>query len=239
MRIEEEAVVILPKAYPAAHPSLTQLVLAVAIIAFVCWSFWRTWRQSNEVPGTARCRGQRPDLAHVVHSVVGELRAQKSLVVLRTTVATDVVSSNIRHFLRVSLGETRVLLRATGQVQFCVPLDQLADDAVVFDAHARQLRVRVPRPRLDSEFVAVDPADVLVWRQLGWARWRESADVLEDAAKHEIVRQLIAAADQGALRDRAEHEARGILAGLAGRCAAAFGEEVTVDIEFVPSEASP
>jgi hypothetical protein len=172
-------------------PNLSKVLLQIALIIVVVSATWLIQRFTVSRTNTSPIQSPAPT---IVYNAVGALRAQRKLVVLQVQVAADITKQSDRRLLGISLGETRVLLRAPGQVQFVIPLDRLAVDSVKYDAAMKVLVLHVPTPVIDRDIVGVDPSQITVWRSVGWCRLPSSAHQLEGEAKTEIISELIAAA---------------------------------------------
>jgi hypothetical protein len=212
-------------------PNLCKVCVQILLIALVTVvATWVVQRRMGPMTNSPPIQSPAPT---IVHNAVA-LRAQRKLVVLQVAVSADITKQNERKFMGISLGETRVLLRAPGQIQFVVPLDRLSVDAVKYDPAGNVLMLKVPAPVIDRDIVGVDLSQIAVWRSVGWCRVPSSARELEAEAKTKIICDLIAAADNEWLQRRAEEEARVALAEvLRGQ----FDEGVTIQTRFFASGA--
>jgi hypothetical protein len=222
MRLNNATLVVVPGRFMTAIP-------VMACVAAAGCAFWLSRHHTNALRQGSLVRSPVPT---IVHSAIGELRAQRKLVVLQATVTADVMKRNERRILGVSLGETSVLVRAPGRVQFVVPLDQLTDDSIAYDAPAKKLILRVPRPMPDRDMVGIDPAQISVWRSIGWCRLRGSASELESEATTEIIPQAVLAADNDWLQARAEDEARSVMSKLARQAFRGSGDSLAIEIQY-------
>jgi hypothetical protein len=171
----------------------------------------------------------------IVFNAVGEMKKQKKLVVLTVEVTAEIHKENQKSWLGVNWGTTTVDLKAPGKVQYFVPLERFGPSNFVVAADRRSMVVRVPEPVLDREIVEVesDPAKLEVRTEAGWARLASwSGKALEDSAKAELRRNVLAAGDAPLVHAQAETAAREAVLEILKPLAEALKEGVEVRVEF-------
>ncbi len=156
-----------------------------------------------------------PSVVEILHPTPSVITALRDLSRLESAEAHVERVVDLRDRQSVFFGlvdaDDAILLVAVGDVVAGVDLAELEDDAVEADPEARSVRVRLPAAeifsaRLDSEatYVHTRETDVLA----------QYSPTLESRARREAERSLRAAALQGGLLQRAEHNAARTLEAL-------------------------
>ncbi len=171
----------------------------------------------------------------VVFNAVGEMKKQKKLVVLTTEVTAEIHKENTKTWLGINWGTTTVDLKVPGKVQYFVPLEGFGARNITVTGDRKSVTVHVAAPQLDREIVEVesDPAKLEVRTAAGWARlaaW--SGKTLEDSAKAELRRDVLAAGDAPLVHAQAETAARAAVLEILKPLTEAMREGVEVKLEF-------
>jgi hypothetical protein len=175
----------------------------------------------------------------VINTYLGDLHPQKKLVVLQTSI--NVESHTVRRTdfpLGIYGGRTIVSLRANGnQIQYYVPLEDMTGDDFKVDLARHVIRVTIPRPRLDEDFVDVqtNPAKLDIKTDLGWS----SLDRYEGAElREESLKELRLAVIQDGktsvnlLGYAADHALTVFRDQIAARFASALGGDWVAEVNF-------
>ncbi len=163
-----------------------------------------------------------------IHSLalvtVEDVQRQSKLVVLQTTVTASIERAESAQSWGVYWGTNtaRVVAREV-KVQYAIDLRQFGESDLEYSASRRVVMVRVPRPVLDEEMVAIDPAKIETLSvQGGWARFDKQET--RERAVQELKPRAVLAAKGMLIKKEAEAaglEAMGnVLKPLAGRLGA-------------------
>lgn len=181
----------------------------------------------------------RPSVeSHVVlRGAIERLQDEGKLVVLTAEVTAIAESSTDKRifFDLIDAGTTTVLVRAPSRVQYFVPLDAVSREDIFYDAETRRLLLTLPNPRLDTSIVEVstDPAQIHVFREIGWLRLDAfSGRYNEDRARRMLRDAAIEAGQSGEWLTRAQASARNQLLTFLEPLISSLDEDVSFEIAF-------
>lgn len=209
-------------------------ILLLAGLSCGCMLVYSLFRLRGRMTEFAR---PRSSVASVIDGAVWELKRECKLAVLTVAVTGDVRKSSTKYLYGIDLGTTTVWVKAYGRVQYVVPLEAVSAESFHYDAQERRLHVTLPPPRLDRDMVAVDPARIVVMKEIGWARLnRYSGRYLEARAKEELVSELIRAGSHELLRAKACDQARLAVGRLLGPAIDRLQNGTVLELQFAPIE---
>ncbi len=127
----------------------------------------------------------------IVLNSIADLHKENKLVVFETVINTDVTREEGESSWGVYWGANtaRVAVR-DARVQFTIDLSRLGTSDFQYNATAKTLTVFLPRPRIDTSMVAIDPAKIeTLDLRGGWARFDK--DETRDHAIAELRPKII------------------------------------------------
>lgn len=116
---------------------------------------------------------QKIEVTTIVNNSLEDIRRQQKLVVLSETVTADITRQEAVSSWGVYWGTNiaRVIVK-DAKAQFYIDLADLGTSDFQYEAATQTLHVYVPRPRLDTEMISIDPGNIqTVDLRGGWARW--------------------------------------------------------------------
>ena len=117
------------------------------------------------------------DRKETLNGAVSVLTQQAKLVVTEANIVADVSKSESTSWWGVYFGTTNAHARARCKVQYVVPLDGFSPsqiEAVETSTGQKLLRVWLPQPVVDQEFVDIDHSTIEVESSSGWARFNKN-----------------------------------------------------------------
>jgi hypothetical protein len=139
----------------------------------------------------------------IVLNSISDLHKENKLVVYTADISTDITreEGTVSWGLYWGTNVARVAVQ-DARVQYVIDLDQISAADYVYSPGANTLSLSLPRPRIDTAMVAIDPARIQTLDlRGGWARW----DMLDtrDHALAELRPMIIAQANAPYVRDLA------------------------------------
>lgn len=166
-------------AWPLALVLITLMLIIGGPIAYVVI----TW--SNQIAAAparltttisnAAAEAVRPRLVinEIVLNAIDDVQKQSKLVVFETVVNADITRQEGASSWGVYWGTNtaRVAVR-DARVQYVIDLKHLSTSDFTYDTESKVLTIAVPRPRIDTGMVNIDPAKIqTVDLRGGWARF--------------------------------------------------------------------
>jgi hypothetical protein len=148
----------------------------------------------------------RPQITvrQIAVSGIEDLKKQQKLVVLEPIVSGDVMREEGSSSWGMYWGTNvaRVVVK-DAHTQYYIDLSTLQTSDIDYNDAEKILRLSVPRPRLDTDMIAIDPAKIeTVDLRGGWARWDKQGT--KDRAVAELKPSIIVQASKPFIRKQAE-----------------------------------
>jgi len=143
-------------------------------------------------------------LSEVVMDSIQQLRKENKLVVFTADINADITREEGSSSWGMYWGTnvSRVAVRGA-RVQYVIDLSNLQTSDIIYNDHAKMLTVFLPRPKIDTAMVAIDPARIQTLDlRGGWARFDKSET--RDHAVAELRPQVITQAQAPFVRELAE-----------------------------------
>ena len=165
--------------WPLAVVLITMLLVVGGPIAYMLISWTHTIARTPgrivDAMANAAVEAARPriDIQKIAVTSISDLKRENKLVVYKAKLNADVTQTENYSRFGVYWGANtaRVLVR-DAQVQYVIDMSQLQTSDFLYNEDARVLNLYLPRPRLDQEMVAIDPAKIQTLDlRGGWARF--------------------------------------------------------------------
>jgi hypothetical protein len=117
------------------------------------------------------------DIHKIVVNSVADLKKESKLVVFKAQINADVTQTDNYSRFGVYWGANtaRVMVR-DAQVQYVIDMSNLQTSDYIYNEDAKVLSLFLPRPKLDTEMVSIDPAKIQTLDlRGGWARFDKLA----------------------------------------------------------------
>jgi hypothetical protein len=202
-----------------------------------------TWgRAAAEAPGKMGAAftqmaadALRPQITvrQIAVSGLEDLKKQQKLVVLEPIVSGDVTREEGSSSWGMYWGTNtaRVVVK-DAHTQYYIDLSALQTSDVQYTDSEKILRLTVPRPRLDTDMVAIDPGKIQTADlRGGWARWDKQGT--KDRAIAELKPSIIVQASKPFIRKQAEDAGIDAMKGVLSPMAEALKPEgVKVEVKY-------
>ncbi len=166
-------------------------------------------------------------------SGIEDLQRQQKLVVLTPVVSADITRQEGGSSWGMYWGTNvaRVVVK-NARTQYAIDLSQEGTADYRYDEAAKTLTLYVPRPRLDTQMVSIDPAQIeTVDLRGGWARWDKQET--KDHAIAELKPAIIVQATKPFIRKQAEEAGMEAMRTLVAPMIQALKPEgVTVEVRY-------
>jgi len=196
------AVPVPPKAssrWPIAAVLIVMLLVVGGPFAYmlVSWSnrVANAPRELAESFAHAAAEAARPkiEINTVINNTIADVQKQNKLVVFETTVNADVTREEGASSWGVYWGTNvaRVAVR-DARVQYVIDLNRLGTSDFQYDRESKLLTVCLPRPRVDTSMVNIDPARIQTLDlRGGWARFdkQETRDSAIATLRPQVINQ--------------------------------------------------
>jgi hypothetical protein len=141
------------------------------------WSHSLSPGRMVDTLASAAAEAARPKIFihEVVLSAISDARRQSKLVVFETTVNADVTREENASSWGIYWGTNTARVTVRGaRVQYVIDVGGLDTSNFHYDEAAKVLTVTVPKPRIDTSMVSIDPAKIqTVDLRGGWARFNK------------------------------------------------------------------
>lgn len=201
-------------AWPMAAVFITFILMVGGPIAYVLISWNRAainapakivQTLSNFAADAAR---PKINVNELVLTSLGDLHKQSKLVVLKTSINADVTrdEASSRFGIYWGTNTARVLVK-DARVQYYIDLAKTSTMNYRFDAASNVLTLTLPKPRLDTEMVGIDPGQISTLDlRGGWARFDKAAT--RENAILELRPTIITQANAPLVKKQAEEAGR-------------------------------
>ena len=137
---------------------------------------------------------------------------------------------------KLDLGTTIVRLEAhDNRVQYIVPLEELTESDLQYDAARNVLTVVAPAPRVDDMLVEVqsDPSKIEIETDNGWLKLdRYSGKPLREEAKAQLREAVLKQSDKPMINEQARASAAQAITALLRSPLANIPEDVSIEVKF-------
>jgi hypothetical protein len=196
--------------WPLATVLLAMVLIVGVPVAYVVmtWSHAVTSGPERLVNSlsAAAAEAVRPKVSinEIVVSSVADLRKESKLVVFSAKVNADVTQVETASSWGIYWGTNtaRVIARDAG-APYVIDLSKLNTSDFVYNDEAKVLSLYVPRPKMDTDMVSIDPAKIqTVDLSGGWLRWDKQTT--RDHALSEIKTNVVKQANAPYIRQLAD-----------------------------------
>jgi len=188
-----------PSRWPMASVLIAMLLIVGGPFAYmlVSWSnrVANAPQQLVQTLASAAAEAARPriDIHQVVLNSIDDVKKQNKLVVFETTVNADVTREEAASSWGVYWGTNvaRVTVR-DARVQYIIDLNHLGTENFQYDKQSKLLTVCLPKPRIDTAMVNIDPARIQTLDlRGGWARFdkQETRDQAVASLRPQVITQ--------------------------------------------------
>lgn len=221
----------------SALTGLSSLVVLGLVVVALGLAAAIVYMLSEQTRGIVDAFRPSVDSRVILSGTIDELHAEGKLVVLTADVTADSESSTAKRILfdLIDAGTTTVRVRAPARVQYVISLEEVSRDDFTYDPEIGRLLLILPNPRLDTTIVevATDPAEVEVYRDVGWLRLDAfSGQFNENRARRMLREAAIEAGRSGLWLTEAQESARQELTRLLTPLIEALREDVEFTIVF-------
>jgi hypothetical protein len=221
-------------AWPTAFALVS--ITTIASVTFLVRECSPAHVARNVTAGIAQAFQPKVNASTIINTTLSRMANQSKLVVLSTFLNVDISKSNEKEIWGVSLGVTKVNLRALeNRVQYYIPLTNITKADFKYDDVHKRLTVRVPSPVLDEDLVEVqsDPSKIEFRTDVGWARLdTRSGQFLREQAQRELRPAILREANNSLYLDKAKTNARENLKKMLEPVAAQLKDDVELEVEF-------
>jgi hypothetical protein len=211
-------------------------ITTIASITFLVRECSPAHMAAKVTAGIAQAFQPKVNASTVINTTLTRMANQSKLVVLSTFINVDITKANEKEIWGVSLGTTKVILRALdNRVQYYVPLTNITKSDFKYDHVHKRLTVRVPSPMLDADLVEVqsDPSKIEFRTDVGWARFNtRSGQFLREQAQRDLRPAILREANNSLYIDKAKMNARENLKKILEPLSAQLKDDVELEVEF-------